>query len=344
VLSARDNKERVTFIAAADQDAFRSKVGPAFEVQVGLHELLGHGSGKTFTEGADGGLNFDPAAVVHPYAPSGKVTSWYKRGETWDSVFGAVASTMEECRAEAVGLVLCTQPRVLDIFGHGAAGAGDGADITYVNWLNMARAGLLALQYYNPSSRSWGQAHMQARHALLRVMLEAGLVTLPGAEGVLAGAALAASSLTEGDTGVHVRLARADIERVGLPAVAAFLAKLQVYKATADIAAGTALYARYTDVPDAWLPLRDLVLACRKPRQMLVQPVLEPVLLGDKAAAAPEAGRGTVVRSPVQSSVQMRVFPASVDGLLEAFVARFDAEDGELLDLWREEAVAHSTA
>lgn len=66
---------------------------------------------------------------------------------------------------------------------------GDGLDIVYVNWLNMARAGLLALQYYTPATKQWGQAHMQARYALLRVMLEAGqgFVEIKGMAALAAG-------------------------------------------------------------------------------------------------------------------------------------------------------------
>ena len=33
----------------------------------------------------------------------------------------------------------------------------------------MARAGLLGLQFYTPATQAWGQAHMQARFAILRV-------------------------------------------------------------------------------------------------------------------------------------------------------------------------------
>jgi dipeptidyl-peptidase-3 len=154
-------------------------------------------------------------------------------------MFGGSASTMEECRAEAVGIYLCVQPRVLSIFGHGAAGA---EDIVYVNWLNMARAGLLALQFYSPATKAWGQAHMQvcsivitiastspwssmqARFVLLRVMLEAGagFVDIRGFD-----AGTGTVALDEGDAGVHIVLDRTKIRSVGVPAVGDFLRRLQ---------------------------------------------------------------------------------------------------------------------
>ena len=40
------------------------------------------------------------------------------------------------------------------IFGHEGCEADD---IIYINWLNMARAGLLALEFYSPDTQSWGQ-------------------------------------------------------------------------------------------------------------------------------------------------------------------------------------------
>jgi dipeptidyl-peptidase-3 len=68
-------------------------------ITTAIHELLGHGTGKLLSETSPGVYNFDNQDP--PKNPlSGKpVTSYYLPGQTWGSVFGKLAGTVEECRA-----------------------------------------------------------------------------------------------------------------------------------------------------------------------------------------------------------------------------------------------------
>ena len=98
---------------------------------------------------------------------------FYAAGATWDTTFGKLASSYEECRAECTGLYLCLEPSVLTVFGHAAA---DGVhEIAYVNWLLMVRGGLTGLEFYTPETGQWRQAHMQARYVILQVTSTSGV-------------------------------------------------------------------------------------------------------------------------------------------------------------------------
>ncbi len=92
-----------------------------------------------------GEYNFD--IKNPPISPiTGKpVTTWYKPGETWGSIFKSIAASYEECRAECVAMYLCVLKEVLEIFGHFGE---EGDAIVYAAYLTMARAGLMGLEFY----------------------------------------------------------------------------------------------------------------------------------------------------------------------------------------------------
>lgn len=161
--SPKASTEVTTFLSPEDVALFDKYKSPAFEVQVGIHELLGHGSGKLFEESRKGVFNFDPKnPPVNPLTQK-PITSWYKPGETFGSKLGNFASSYEECRAESCGIFLSVEKDVLKIFGHECKEA---EDVYYVNWLLMVRAGLLGLEFYDAEKKQWGQAHMRGNLSL----------------------------------------------------------------------------------------------------------------------------------------------------------------------------------
>lgn len=240
----------IPFIKAEEQESFKSLRSHAFEVQVGLHELLGHGSGKIFSkDDVDKGID-------DPLSPGKKITKYYAEGQTWSSVFKTLASSFEEARAEAVGIYLCLEKSALEIFGYTTE--AEQAEIIYCNWLNMVHAGLVGLEFYSPERGAWGQAHMHARFAILNVLLRAG-------EGVVT------LDVDEANSNMTISLDRSKIPTIGKKAVGEFLLKLQVYKSSADVEAGQAYFDDLTKVDDRWLKLRDIVIKHKKARPVYVQ-------------------------------------------------------------------------
>eukprot|EP00747_Dinoflagellata_sp_TGD_P165708 gnl/TRDRNA2_/TRDRNA2_187394_c0_seq1.p1 gnl/TRDRNA2_/TRDRNA2_187394_c0~~gnl/TRDRNA2_/TRDRNA2_187394_c0_seq1.p1 ORF type:complete len:838 (-),score=237.02 gnl/TRDRNA2_/TRDRNA2_187394_c0_seq1:60-2573(-) len=252
VLASRySDKKDISFITAADQESFKERRTQAFEVQVGIHELLGHGSGKILGKDDVQGKN-----IPDPLNPGKTITKFYPDGATWSSTFKALASAYEECRAEAVGIYMCLEPAILSIFGYDTEELQ--ASIIYNNWLNMVHAGLVGLEFYSPEAKKWGQAHMHARFAILNVLLNAG-------EG------LVKLEVDEEKMDASVSLDRTKIATVGKKAVGDFLLKLQVLKATGDVDAGNVLFSGLTKVEGRWLKIREIVLKHKKPRPVYVQ-------------------------------------------------------------------------
>jgi len=253
-------KTKSNYLSDEDDKLMKEwKVG-AFEVGVGLHELLGHGAGKLFMKDAEGQFNF-PTDIINPLTEK-PVESWYNPGETYDSAFSNIGSAYEECRAECVALHLSLVPGVPEIFGY----TGESVDhIRYINWLTMAHSGLKGLEFFSPSSMEWKQAHCQARFVILGVMLEAG-------DGFCKVEKVTGS---DGKPDLLLSVDRSKLESIGAPAIAKFLCKLQVYKSTADIKSAREMFDKYSKVSDTgdqpWLLWRDIVVARKQPRPLLVQ-------------------------------------------------------------------------
>ncbi|KAJ9630795.1 hypothetical protein H2203_001320 [Taxawa tesnikishii (nom. ined.)] len=292
VLSAKPPNEKVPFIRDEDMKLYQKYSDAAFEVQVGLHELLGHGCGKLLQETEPGKYNFDHDNPPISPVDNKPISTWYKPGETWGTVFGGLGPSYEECRAECVAMVLSCDFSILSIFGFGDGKEdidSEAGDVLYAAYLSMARAGVAALQFWDPASRKWGQAHMQARHAILKVFLSAG-------------PEFCKLDYTSDDlSDLSIKIDRTKIVSHGRPAVAEFLQKLQVYKATADLEQGKKLYEGITNV-DKWFAtkVRPEVLRRAQPRKVFVQ--ANTILQGDK--------------------VVLKEYEANAQGMIESYVDR----------------------
>ncbi|PWY93815.1 dipeptidyl peptidase [Aspergillus sclerotioniger CBS 115572] len=282
VLSAKAPNEPVPFIADKDLEVYRNCRDAAFEVQVGIHELLGHGTGKLLQETAPGEYNFDISNPPISPVTNKPIASWYKPGQTWGSVFGALSSSYEECRAECVAMVLSCDFSILKLFGFGDGKedlGSDAGDVLFAGYLQMARAGLVALEFWDPKTQKWGQAHMQARYSILRTFLEAGddFVKLSYGE--------------EDLSDLEIHLDRSKILTHGRPAVEKYLQKLHVYKSTADFEAGKKLYDDITSVDEWWgTKVREIVLKNKIPRKVFVQG--NTILNGDEVTLKENPGSG----------------------------------------------------
>ena len=262
MLSAKGPNEPIPFIHADDLEVYQENRDAAFEVQVGIHELLGHGTGKLLQETSTGVFNFDNHNPPISPITSKPITTYYKPHETWASVFGPTASSYEECRAECVAMALACDFEILRIFGFGN-GTTDlhskAGDVLYAAYLSMARAGIVALEHWDPKSGKWGQIHMQARFSILKTFLETG-------DGFCKVEYKSENDLSD----LTVRLDRTKILSHGRPAVEKYLQQLHVYKSTADLEAGRKMYEEKTKVEgEFWQKgVRDEIIRKKMPRKV----------------------------------------------------------------------------
>lgn len=305
VIPASYKNTVMPFLSEKDKDLLTKYRVKSFEVQVGLHELLGHGSGKLFYKKMGEEYNFDVKNVVNPLDGQ-PIKCWYEDKDTYDSKFTTMGSSYEECRAECVGLYLSLNDDVLKIFGFDGKEA---EDVMYVNWLSLLYQAVgKCLEMYQPSTNTWLQAHSQARYVILRVLLEAGgdLITV---------------TETEKGKDLLMKVDRSKLKTVGKKAIGDFLLKLQVYKSTGDVTAAREMYNKYSEVPldgpYPWGKWRDIVLANKQPRKMFVQ--ANTFLTDDELV--------------------LKTYDATHEGLIQSFVERFQSSDVDVIleELWEKD-------
>lgn len=83
-----------------------------------IHELLGHGSGKLLAEPTPGEFNFDHKNPPTSPVTGQPITTWYKQKQNWNSIFGTLAQTVEECRAFLFAYYLADNKEILSLFGY----------------------------------------------------------------------------------------------------------------------------------------------------------------------------------------------------------------------------------
>jgi len=89
----------------------------------------------------------------------------------------------------------------------------------YVAWLDMLMGGIRGLQFYNPETKVWGQAHVLASFAILSVVREYDptLIKFEFTE-------------KDGREYFYVNLDRSKLKTSAFAALSAFLRKLHIYK------------------------------------------------------------------------------------------------------------------
>ncbi|OJJ42596.1 hypothetical protein ASPZODRAFT_105021 [Penicilliopsis zonata CBS 506.65] len=224
-----------------------------------IHELIGHGTGILLSETAPGIYNFDEQSPPLSPLSGSPVASHYALGQTWTSVFGHLAGTVEECRAILVSEYLMDNKELLSIFGYTDASEVTVDDLLYTTYLNIGVDGLQALEHYSFESKSWGQVHHQAHFSIMKHLLQDGGGVIHISQD------LDSSSLT-----VHVD--RSKIASHGKPSLGRYLCRLHIWRCTADFAACRDFYEPLCAVEGLYEQWRQIVCSKPRPRWKFVQP------------------------------------------------------------------------
>ncbi|KAJ3019527.1 bifunctional diacylglycerol diphosphate phosphatase/phosphatidate phosphatase [Thoreauomyces humboldtii] len=290
VTSAR-SAEPSNFLRKEEDALVRGPLaGDIMTVSLGVHELLGHCSGKQLLERVDGTMNFDPATTLDPR--TGKpVTSWYKPGESYQTKFGGLGMTIEECRAELIALYLSTDVATMAALGFEGQRADDIAFGVHVFMMHTA---IRSLTIYDPATKTIPQAHAAARFVILSHLVPTGFVTVD----------------IRSPTDVKLVFDRTRMS-AARGAVADLLTRIQVARSTGDVGFCDVWRNELMVVDETW---HQAVLAVERTSRA-----------GQRVHVQPN----TFLRP--DGTVEARDYPPTAQGMAQSVVDRFpDHESGEV--------------
>ncbi|KAL2810454.1 dipeptidyl peptidase III [Aspergillus granulosus] len=252
MLAERIRARGLQFVAEEEQERYQNHRFHSYYIWVVLHEILGHGTGRFLAEVSKDEYNFDP--INPPLNPlTGLVVDcWYRAGQTWTGVFGDLATTVDECRAELVGAYLIDELDVLAVFGYTEESEVSRDDLVYNMYLQLGVDGLRGLANYDPITKKWGQAHSRAHYAIFRHLLRDsdGLYTL---------------HCDPHSYSLTVQVDQLNILQKGKPSLGQLLLMLHIYRCTADVSRCREFYEDLSQVDEEALRWRDIVIHHKDP-------------------------------------------------------------------------------
>ncbi|KAF2688085.1 peptidase M49, dipeptidyl-peptidase III [Lentithecium fluviatile CBS 122367] len=227
------------WVDPSELEDFKASTHVVRFITTAIHELIRHGSGKLLSEIKPGTYDFDKQNPPTNPLSGEAVTSHYLPSQTWTSVFGKLAGTVEECRAILMSEYLMDNKELLGIFGYTNTGDITANNLLYCTYMNIGVDGLQALEHYNSKDQSWGQVHHQAHFSILKHLLQDG-------DGVID----IAHDTTNRTLTVHVD--RSKILSHGKPTLAQYLCRLHIWRCTADVSSCRKFYEPMCAVDGVW--------------------------------------------------------------------------------------------
>ncbi|KAM7206109.1 dipeptidyl-peptidase 3 [Naviculisporaceae sp. PSN 640] len=247
------------YVHPSEANAYMASAHIVRSIGTAIHELIGHGTGKLLTEIAPGEFNFT-SPVISPVTGQ-TINTWYRSGQTYETVFGDLARTVEECRAFLVASYIADNRQILSLFSYDEHSSPTADELIYYTYLHIGVEGLRALRSFNSKERVWCGDHDRAQFAILKHLVQDG-------GGVIS------IDVNKKTDELYIRVDRSKILSLGKPSLGRMLCKIHIWHCTADIAACRPYYEDLSAVPEdsefeVW---RKIAAGKPEPRWKFVQP------------------------------------------------------------------------